>query len=179
VRLFLSIGRKDGFDGRKLVGLLKRECDLRDKNISDVKVADCYSFVTVPYTDAEEVVRRLNKLRKGKRPVAEITEGARAEKPRKERKEHKERPAREERTATERAAAEAFAEERKQMERPKRKPVSKAQRATTERSNDTFDWSYFERGGNSWGSERHGGRGKSGQASHGGKLAKGKKGGRR
>lgn len=190
VRLFLSIGRKDGFDGRKLVGLLKRECDLRDKHISDVKVADCYSFVTVPYTDAEEVVRRLNKLRKGKRPVAEITEGARAEKPRKERKERatrEERPTREpkstreERTPAERAAAEAFAAEREQAareqtERPKRKPAPKAPRQTTERSNDTFDWSYFERGGNSWGAERHGSRGKSGKPARG---AKPKKGGRR
>ena len=75
--------------------------------------------------------------------------------------------------------AEAFAEEREQMEHPKRKPAPKTQRATTERSNDTFDWSYFERGGNSWGSERHGGRAKSVKPSRGGKPAKGKKGGRR
>ena len=201
VRLFLSIGRKDGFDGRKLVGLLKRECDLRDKHISDVKVADCYSFVTVPFTDAEEVVRRLNKLRKGKRPVAEITEGARpekAQKPRRERPTREERPAREvrdvrsareERTPAERAAAEAFVAkreqaergqaERGQTERPKRTSAPRTQR-TTERSNDTFDWSYFERGGNSWGTERHGSRGKSAKPSRGTKAAKGgKKGGRR
>ena len=145
VRLFLSIGRKDGFDGRKLVGLLKRECDLRDKHISDVKVSDCYSFVTVPFTDAEEVVRRLNKLRKGKRPVAEITEAA-----------------------------------REQSERPKRKPALRPQSTTTERSNDTFDWSYFERGGNSWGAERHGGRAKGSKPQRGAKSAKGgKKGSRR
>ena len=193
VRLFLSIGCKDGFDGRKLVGLLKRECDLRDKHISDVKVADCYSFVTVPFTDAEEVVRRLNKLRKGKRPVAEITEGARSEKaqkPRRERSAREERAVREvrstreEHTPAERAAAEAFAAEREQAvreqtERPKRNSAPRPLR-TTERGNDTFDWSYFERGGNSWGTERHGSRGKGAKPSRGAKATKGgKKGGRR
>ncbi|MBR2420606.1 MAG: hypothetical protein IKB14_07845, partial [Rikenellaceae bacterium] len=89
----------------------------------------------------------------------------------------------------ERAAAEAFVAkreqaergqaERGQTERPKRASAPRPQ-PTTERSNDTFDWSYFERGGNSWGTERHGSRGKSAKPSRGTKTAKGgKKGGRR
>ena len=75
-RLFLAVGRKDGYDVRKLVALLKRECGLRDKHINDVKLGDSYSFVSVPFEVAEQVVRRLNKLRRGTRPLAEIAQPA-------------------------------------------------------------------------------------------------------
>ena len=83
-RLFISIGRLDGYDARKMVALLKRECGLTDNKIDDVRVLESYSFVTVPFADAEQVVRRLNALRRGKRPLAEVAkeeqEGASAEK---------------------------------------------------------------------------------------------------
>lgn len=78
-RLFIAIGRDDGYDVRKLVALLKRECGLRDKHINDIKLGDSYSFVSVPFSDAEEVVNSLNKLRRGKRPLAEIADRKRGE----------------------------------------------------------------------------------------------------
>lgn len=78
-RLFIAIGRDDGYDVRKLVALLKRECGLRDKHINDIKLGDSYSFVSVPFSDAEEVVNSLNKLRRGKRPLAEIADRKRSE----------------------------------------------------------------------------------------------------
>ncbi len=148
-RLFLSIGRRDGFDGRKLVGLLKRECGLTEQKINDLKLTECYSFVSVPFADAEEVVRRLNALRKGGRPVAEISGEKGAERGRAPEKRRRERP------SAERAATEAFAE-RKTAKRSER-------RAAAPRDNTTFDWSFFERGGNSWGADRHGKQGKGGK----------------
>lgn len=71
-RLFIAVGRLDGYDPRKMVTLIKRECELSDNNIDDIKVMDSYSFVTVPFADAERVVKRLNELSKGDRPIAEI-----------------------------------------------------------------------------------------------------------
>lgn len=71
-RLFIAIGREDGYDVRKLVALLKRECGLKDKYINDIKLSENYSFVSVPFADAEHVVRKLNNIRKGGRPLAEI-----------------------------------------------------------------------------------------------------------
>ncbi len=71
-RLFISIGRLDGYDPRRMVELLKRECNLTDSKINDLKVLDSYSFVSVPYNDAEFVVKRLNGIRRGGRPIAEI-----------------------------------------------------------------------------------------------------------
>ena len=66
-RLFLAIGSKDGYSPRRIVDMLKRKCDLRDKNIDDVKVFDSFSFVSVPFADAEAVVNKINKTSRGRR----------------------------------------------------------------------------------------------------------------
>ncbi len=71
-RLFLSLGRFDDYDARKLVKLLKHECGLSDSKIDDIQVRDSYSFVTVPFADAREVVRKLNDINRGGRPIAEL-----------------------------------------------------------------------------------------------------------
>ena len=52
--------------------MLKFKCGLRDKYINDVQISDNFSFVSVPFRDAEEVVRKLNRLNRGRRPMAEI-----------------------------------------------------------------------------------------------------------
>ncbi len=69
-RLFLGLGRRNGYTARKIVDMLKFKCGLRDKHIDDVKLFDDYSLVTVPFNEAENIVRRLNA--RGK-PIAEIT----------------------------------------------------------------------------------------------------------
>lgn len=71
-RLFLAVGKRDGYTARKLVDMLKFKCGLRDKYINDVQISDNFSFVSVPFRDAEEVVRKLNRLNRGRRPMAEI-----------------------------------------------------------------------------------------------------------
>lgn len=71
-RLFLAVGRRDGYTARKLVDMLKFKCALRDKYINDVQISDNFSFVSVPFHDAEEIVRKLNRLNRGRRPIAEI-----------------------------------------------------------------------------------------------------------
>ncbi|MFR9603814.1 MAG: DEAD/DEAH box helicase [Rikenellaceae bacterium] len=70
-RLFLAIGKKDGYTGRKIVEMLKEKCGLQDKQIDDVAVLESYSFVNVPFNEAENIVRTLGQ--QNGRPVAEIT----------------------------------------------------------------------------------------------------------
>lgn len=70
-RIFIAVGFKDGYDPRKLVKLLKRECGLSDHNIDDITVSQEFSFATVPFDQANKVVKALNMLSKG-RPIAEI-----------------------------------------------------------------------------------------------------------
>ncbi len=82
-RIFIAVGARDGYDPRKLVKLLKRECGLSDHNIDDIKVMEDFSFATVPFDQANKVVRALNMLSKG-HPIAEIAKdksGEPAEKP--------------------------------------------------------------------------------------------------
>lgn len=73
-RLFIGIGKRDGYTARKLVELLKFKCGLRDKQIEDVYLSENFSFVSVPFHDAEQIVHRLNKLARGNRPLAKIAE---------------------------------------------------------------------------------------------------------
>ena len=72
-RNFLAFGASDGYDTRKTVRLLKQECGLSDHDIDDVRVMEDFSFATVPFDQAEKVVRTLNKLSHG-RPIAEISQ---------------------------------------------------------------------------------------------------------
>ncbi len=70
-RLFLAIGKRDGYTARSLVDMLKEKCGLNDKDIDDTAVLESYSFVNVPFPLAEKVVRELGEVRG--RPLAEIT----------------------------------------------------------------------------------------------------------
>ena len=71
-RIFIAVGFKDGYDPRKLVKLLKKECGLSDHNIDDIKIMEDFSFATVPFDKANHVVHSLNMLSNG-RPIAEIS----------------------------------------------------------------------------------------------------------
>ncbi|MDR2891286.1 MAG: DEAD/DEAH box helicase [Alistipes sp.] len=70
-RLFIAIGGKDGYDPRRIVKMLKSECDLRDHDIDDIKVMEDFTFVTVPFEASARVVKALN-MRSGGRPIAEV-----------------------------------------------------------------------------------------------------------
>ncbi len=124
-RIFISIGRMDGYDPRKMVALLKRECGLKDSNIDDLKVMDSYTFVSVPFAEAEQVIRRLNAIRKGDRPLAGLAkdEGAAntEEKPRRE----KRAPARDMPARTESRYEKPARNERTEEKRPYKRRESR------------------------------------------------------
>ena len=173
-RIFIAIGRKDGYDVRKLVGLIKRECGLPDKHINDIKLSEDFSFVSVPYAEAERAVKKLNRIRNGGRPLAEIARTDKKSAPPAEdiKKESVKRtdstPTRQKNTSKE------FAEKK-----PKEKSVTehnapnrstgKGKRIVNEPiehenefmlgykgTNSGFDWSLFEKGGSKWDRPRTG-----------------------
>ena len=125
-RLFIAKGKADGFTARKIVDMLKRKCGLRDKHIDDVKVMDDFSLVSVPFSDAEFIVGKLNSQHKGSRPVARI--------------------AKEDAQNTENAEA-----KRPKLKLKTKAAIKKEQVATRpapKSDNNGFDWSFFESG--SW-----------------------------
>ena len=55
-RLFVALGRKDEINARKLVELIMSKAQVKSKHISDIQVMDKFSFITVPFNDAEKIV---------------------------------------------------------------------------------------------------------------------------
>ncbi len=149
-RLFVSIGRLDGYDARKMAMLLKRECSLRDSDIDDIRVMDAYSFVTVPFNESEAVISKLNVLGKGERPLAGVAtepgavseRGGEPRAPRKPRKDKMEGKIRDHarRVFPAKAAAPASRDMNGNdaFEAPAK--TAKAKKA----GNEGFDWSAFE-----------------------------------
>lgn len=74
-RLILSVGRKEGYTPRGIVRLIQRQCGLENAHINDVRLTDDFSFVTIPFSEAENVTHKLNSvmLGNGDKPFAEIT----------------------------------------------------------------------------------------------------------
>ena len=168
-RLFLAVGRRDGYTARKLVDMLKFKCGLRDKYINDVQISDNFSFVSVPFHDAEEIVRKLNRLNRGRRPIAEIArdgEEAAARKPRRAKTAdaggEEYAPAPKKSVRREKPAAPAAGDE---SAAPRRKLKTKVQTEPrpeipdfSKMSNEGFDWSAFMKfdDGTAWGRDENG-----------------------
>ena len=124
--------------------MLKRTCVLRDNNIDDVRVFENYSLVSVPFSDAESVVSRLN-ASGGRRRIARIDredaaggakqgQGDAVETPRPERRSRR-------RDADSAPQAEA-------AERPVKRSRKKAANdwsAPPTGGNEAFDWEAFQR----------------------------------
>lgn len=142
-RLFLTLGTRDGYSGRKLVEMLKRKCGLRDKHIDDVRLFENYSLVSVPFSDAESVVSRLNALG-GRRRIARIDreDAAAGAKP----EPGESRP---EKRSRRRDAAEVAEEEsRSEKNRPEEETPKESRPEKRGRKRAANDWSVPPAGGN-------------------------------
>ncbi|MEG0655846.1 MAG: DEAD/DEAH box helicase [Mucinivorans sp.] len=82
-RLFIALGKADGYRPKMIVDLLKNECGIPDQKIDDVRCLDDFSFASIPFQDAEVAIKRLNSLHKGDRPLVSLAkeEDARTERP--------------------------------------------------------------------------------------------------
>ncbi len=58
-RLFIAVGRKDQLNPKKLVQLLSSKADIKAPQIREVKVKDNFSFVTVPFDKALNIIKNL------------------------------------------------------------------------------------------------------------------------
>ena len=55
-RLFVALGKKNKINAKKLVNLILSRVSVKPKQISDIQVMDKFSFITVPFEQAEEVI---------------------------------------------------------------------------------------------------------------------------
>jgi ATP-dependent RNA helicase DeaD len=56
-RLFIAMGRQDGLSPRKLVDLLESQGGIPGRFVDDAVVMEDFSFVTVPFRDAERLIQ--------------------------------------------------------------------------------------------------------------------------
>ena len=70
-RLFIAMGRKDGMTPKKLVDFIVKKAKVKQAYIKNAKVYDAFSFVSVPFKEAEIIVEAFAEIRKGKKPLIE------------------------------------------------------------------------------------------------------------
>ncbi len=68
-RLLVARGTKDKMTKRKLVEFIKKKAGIDDRKINDVLVLEDYSFITVPFIEAELILKIFKKKNKGTRPI--------------------------------------------------------------------------------------------------------------
>ncbi len=71
-RLFVAKGKKDKMSKRDLVNFIRKKTKVEGHKIDDVQVQDSFSFITVPFKEAEQILKCFKQANKGKRPLVEM-----------------------------------------------------------------------------------------------------------
>jgi ATP-dependent RNA helicase DeaD len=66
-RLFIALGRKQGYSPRSLVDFIQSEAGVSPRDIDDVRVMEEFSFLTVPFAEAEVILHVFSKQKNGGR----------------------------------------------------------------------------------------------------------------
>jgi len=92
-RLFVAQGRKDGMTPKKLVEFIMSEIKIKNNSIKDISVFENFSFLTVPFEEAELLIQIFDKKAgRGRRPIiakAENKGGKSPSRPQNKRGNHK------------------------------------------------------------------------------------------
>jgi ATP-dependent RNA helicase DeaD len=70
-RLFVALGKIDGMTPKKLVAFIKQQTEVPSEKIKDIQIFDKFSFITVPFEEAELILNSFKKKNGGKRPIVE------------------------------------------------------------------------------------------------------------
>ncbi|MFT6106492.1 MAG: ATP-dependent RNA helicase DeaD, partial [Rickettsiales bacterium] len=69
-RLFVAKGREDGMDPAKLASYISSETGVSAGKIDDIKVLDTFSFIAVPFEDAEKILQTFQNNSDGRSVVS-------------------------------------------------------------------------------------------------------------
>lgn len=70
-RLFIALGKKDAMTPKKIVDLVVKKTQINPAKIKGVEVYENFSFMSVPFVEAETIVETFKKERKGRKPLVE------------------------------------------------------------------------------------------------------------
>jgi ATP-dependent RNA helicase DeaD len=68
-RLFIALGKNNGYTPKKLVDFIQKTVSITNREIDDLVVLDDFSFITVPFEQAENLIYIFKKEAKGRKPV--------------------------------------------------------------------------------------------------------------
>ncbi len=68
-RLFVALGRKDNLTVNKLKMMIQKKIEIKDHEIKDIKVLDSFSFLTVPFNEAELILDAFLNKNKGQKSL--------------------------------------------------------------------------------------------------------------
>ncbi|MDR3258188.1 MAG: DEAD/DEAH box helicase [Fusobacteriaceae bacterium] len=80
VRLFVALGRKQEMTPKKLVELVTEKTGVESRHIKNAEVYENFSFISVPFLEAEAIVDVFKKNRRGGKPLIEKAKGRMKEK---------------------------------------------------------------------------------------------------
>lgn len=126
-RLFIALGRVDKITPKKLIDFIVKESNVDSGKIKGVEVYENFSFMSVPFAEAEVILEIFAKIRKGRKPLVEKakekskSEGNNTSEP-KETKERKTRTRRADKKENKGAEA---------TEKPERKRTRRTKKETT------------------------------------------------
>jgi len=70
-KLFIAKGKKDGMSKRSIVDFIVQKAKTHEAKISNIEIYDTYSFITVPFREAEFILRAFKKEKFGKKSMVE------------------------------------------------------------------------------------------------------------
>ncbi|MCQ1534416.1 DEAD/DEAH box helicase [Methanosarcina sp. KYL-1] len=76
-RLFIAMGKADGMTPEKLCEFIQQETGDMEAGIKDVEIFPHFSFVTVPFEQAEALLEIFKNKRRGKKPFVELAQKSR------------------------------------------------------------------------------------------------------
>ncbi|MEN8262227.1 MAG: DEAD/DEAH box helicase [Nitrospirota bacterium] len=68
-RLFVAQGKKDGLTQKKLIDMIKQKSNIESGRIRQIQILDKFSFVTLPFHEAELLLGQFKKKKKGRYPL--------------------------------------------------------------------------------------------------------------
>jgi len=68
-RLFIAKGKKDGMNPKQIIALIQKQTNTKSSQIQNIRIFDNFSFISVPFTEAEIIIETFKKIKKGSRPI--------------------------------------------------------------------------------------------------------------
>nr|WP_240739550.1 helicase-related protein [Marinitoga lauensis] len=68
-RLFVALGRDDDLTIEKLKNMIKEYTNIQNIYLKDVRILDKFSFMTVPFEEAEIILQAFKKKKRGRKPI--------------------------------------------------------------------------------------------------------------